>query len=173
MAFVVQALAADHDRSTFDCGEPDLDEFLRKYARQNQERGIGRTFVAVPEGERRVVAFYTLAASSVAFTNVPEELRRRLPRYPIPVAHLGRLATCRTVQGRGLGEAMLIDALARTIRIANDLGIAAVEVRAKTERARGFYERYGFRSLLDDTLHLFLPLETGRRALASSTTAGT
>jgi len=101
-------------------------------------------------------------AASVIIANIPEELRRRLPRYPIPVLHLRRLATCRSVQGQGLGEAMLIDALARTIRIAGDLGIAAVEVRAKTKRARTLYQRYGFQSLLDDALRLFLPLETAR-----------
>ena len=166
MPFVVQPLTADHDRTSFDCGEPDLDEFIRRYARQNQERGIGRTFVAVPEGERRVVAFYTLAAGSVAFAHVPDELRRRLPRYPIPVARLARLATCRSVRGRGLGGAMLVDALARTVRIGKELGIAAVVVEAKTGAARGFYERYGFETLLDDALHLFLPIATARSLVA-------
>ena len=165
MAFQVQPLAAGHDREGFDCGEPALNEYLRRYARQNQDRGIGRTFVAVPEAGVRVVGFYTLAAGSVEFDEVPEHLRRRLPRYPVPVAHLGRLATCLTVRGTGLGEALLFDAVLRTFRAADAIGIVAMEVWAKTERARGFYGRYGFESLADDPLHLYLPLATAREVL--------
>ncbi|HET9985176.1 MAG TPA: GNAT family N-acetyltransferase [Longimicrobiales bacterium] len=165
MPFVIEPLSAVHDRDAFDCGEPALNEYLKRYARQNQERGVGRTFVAVPEGERRIVGFYTLSAGSVAFSDVPEPLRRRLPRYPMPIAHLGRLATCRSVPGRGLGEALLFDALRRTVQIAIGLGVVAVEVWAKTDRARGFYERYGFESLVDDRRHLYLPLATVEQVL--------
>jgi ribosomal protein S18 acetylase RimI-like enzyme len=160
MPFVIEPLSTAHDRDAFDCGEPALNEYLKRYARQNHERGVGRTFVAVPAANRRVVGFYTLSAGSVAFSDAPERLRKRLPRYPIPVAHLGRLATCQSVQGRGLGEALLFDALGRTAKIADVLGIVAVEVRAKNDRARGFYEKYGFESLLDDGQHLYLPLAT-------------
>jgi GNAT superfamily N-acetyltransferase len=162
MRFVIQSLDDGHDRDRFACGEHALDEYLRRYARQNQDRGVSRTFVAVPEGERSVAGFYSLAAGSVAFESVPDTLRRRLPRYPVPVAHLARLATCRSVRGQGLGEALLFDALRRTLRVTQEIGIAAVDVWAKTERARAYYERYGFRSLQDDELHLFLPLDTVR-----------
>jgi ribosomal protein S18 acetylase RimI-like enzyme len=165
MAYVIQLLSRRHDRSAFDCGEAALNEYLQRYARQNQERGIGRTFVAVPENELRVVGFYTLVAGAVAFENVPEEVRRQLPRYPVPVAHLGRLGVCRSAQGQGLGEALLTDALQRVLGLADDLGIFAVEARAKSERARGFYERYGFASLLDNQPHMYLPLKTIRDAL--------
>lgn len=165
MAFVIEPLTRAHERNAFDCREPALNEYLRQYARQNQERGVGRTFVAVPEGGLRVVGYYTLAAGSVEFANVPEGLRRRLPRYPIPVAHLGRLATCQSVRGQGLGEALLFDALQRTIRVADEMGVVAVEVWAKTEGARTFYEKYGFESLIDDRLHLYLPLATARQVL--------
>jgi GNAT superfamily N-acetyltransferase len=160
--FVIQLLNERHDRDPFDCGEPALNEYLRRYARQNQERGVSRTFVAVPESEPPVVGFYSLAAGSVAFEYVPSPLRRRLPRYPVPVAHLARLATCQSVRGQGLGEALLFDALQRALRAAEEIGIVAVDVRAKTERARAYYERYGFRSLADDESHLFLPLDTVR-----------
>jgi ribosomal protein S18 acetylase RimI-like enzyme len=165
--FVIQSLSDRHERDRFDCGEPPLNDYLRRYARQNQERGVSRTFVALPEGEQVVVGFYSLAAGSVAFESVPDALRRRLPRYPVPVAHLGRLATCRSVRGRGLGEALLFDALQRTLRVAEEIGIVAVDVRAKTERARAYYERYSFRSLTDDDLHMFLPLDTARRLFPS------
>jgi GNAT superfamily N-acetyltransferase len=161
--FIVQPLTPAHDRVSFDCGGHALNEFLRRYARQNDDRGIGRTFVAVPVGESQVVGFYTLSAGGVEFREIPDHLRRRLPRYPIPVAHLGRLATCLSVRGQGLGEALLIDAIERTCRIADEIGIVAIEVRAKDDRVRTFYEKYGFQSLLDDPLHLYLPLATARR----------
>ena len=165
MAFIIEALARSHERGAFTCGEPALDEYLLKYARQNHDRGLGRTFVAVRVGEKRVAGYYTLAAGSVAFADVPEHLRQRFPRYPVPVAHLGRLATCRSVRGQGLGEALLIDALKRTLRVADELGMVAMEVWAKTDQARSFYQKYGFERLVDDPLHLYLPLATARRVL--------
>lgn len=165
VAFIIESLRRDHAREAFDCGEPGLNEYLTRYARQNDARGLGRTYVAVPEGEDRVVGYYTLSAGGVAFAELPDHLRRRLPRYPIPVAHLGRLATCRSVRGQGLGEALLVDALKRSLRVADELGIMALEVRAKTDQAKAFYEKYGFEALLDDPLHLYLPLATARRAL--------
>lgn len=160
MTFAVEALDERHERGRFDCGEPALNTFLQRYARQNQARGVSRTFVATPEGESVVVGFYSIAAGAVAFSEIPEHLRRRLPRYPIPVVHLGRLATCLSVRGLGLGEALLFDALQRAARVSAELGIAAVEVWAKEERARAFYRRYGFESLTDDPLHLYLPIDT-------------
>ncbi len=165
MSFVIEPLSDRHNREAFDCGEPALNEFLRRYARQNQARGVSRTFVAVREGEQEVLGFYSLAAGAVAFETIPEALRRRLPRYPVPVAHLGRLATCRSVQGQGLGEVLLFDALARTLRVAAEVGVVAVDVWAKTDRALAYYQRYGFQSLSDDELHLYLPLDTVRRVL--------
>ena len=164
MAFVVQPLAGGHDRSAFTCGEPALDEYLRRYAGQSERTGIGRTFVAVPESERRVVGFYTLTAGSVAFESLPDA-GARLPRYAVPVAHVARLGVCRSVQGGGLGGALLVDALGRVAHAAESLGIHAVEVRAKSEAARRFYERFELVSLKDDPLHLYLPLATVREML--------
>jgi predicted GNAT family N-acyltransferase len=163
--YVIELLRRDHDREAFDSGVPALDEYLSRYARQNAERGLGRTYVAVRSGEARVVGYYTLSAGAVTFAEVPDHLRRRFPRSPVPVVHLGRLATCRSVRGEHLGEALLLDALGRSLRVAHDLGIVVVEVRAKTERAKTFYGKYGFEPLIDDPLHLYLPLGTARQAL--------
>jgi GNAT superfamily N-acetyltransferase len=165
VAYVIEPLTRNHERAGFDCGEPALNDFLARYARQNEERGLSRTYVAVPEGERRVVGYYTLSAGAVQFAEVPEHLRRRFPRYPVPVAHLGRLATCQSVRGQGLGGVLLVDALKRSLRVADELGVVAMEVWAKTERARAFYAKYGFVALEDDPLHLYLPLETARQVL--------
>lgn len=165
MAYVIEPLTRRHERAGFDCGEPALNEYLARYARQNEEKGLGRTYVAVPQGEKRVVGYYTLSAGAVQFADVPEHLRQRFPRYPIPVSHLGRLATCQSIRGQGLGEVLLIDALKRSVRVAVEFGVVAMEIWAKTERARSFYARYGFVSLEDDPLHLYLPLATARQAL--------
>jgi len=155
---IIEPLSSQHDRSTFDCGEPSLNTYLRQYARQNDEKGLGRTYVAVASGETRVEGYYTISTGAVTFEQVPE----KLPRYPIPVVHLGRLAVGLHTQGKGLGEVLLIDALKRAAQASEQLGIYAVEVYAINEGARSFYLRYGFTPLLDQ-LHLYLPMKTIRK----------
>jgi GNAT superfamily N-acetyltransferase len=160
MSVIIESLNKRHERDNFDCGEESLNIFLRQYARQNNERGFGRTFVAVESGRTEVLGYYTLSSGSVSFSVIAE----KVPRYPIPVAHLGRLATGKKAQGRGLGELLLIDALARCVAAANELGIYAVELYALTDKAKSFYLRYGFVPLQDDELHLYLPIETLRKS---------
>lgn len=160
---VIEPLDPSHDRSTFACGQLTLDDHLRRFAGQNQRLGISRTFVARLPDDPRVVGYHTIAAGAVRVADLPEEYRRRLPRHPVPVAHLGRLAVDRTWHGRRLGERLLIDALTRIARIADGLGIHAVEVLAIDETARGFYRRYGFVELRDDPRHLYLPMRTVQR----------
>ena len=148
-----------HDRASFDCGEPSLNTYLKQYARQNDEKGLGRTYVAIEPGQHRVEGYYTISTGAVKFDDVPA----KLPRYPVPVVHLGRLAIDIGSQGKGLGELLLLDALKRASRAADQLGIYAVEVRALNDGARRFYRKYGFTSLLDDELHLYLPMKTIRK----------
>lgn len=161
-----EPLSKTHERTNFQSGEPALDEFLTRYARQNQDMDISRTFVATPSGSRRVAGFYTLSTGSLEAASLPEEVRRRLPRYPIPVIHLGRLAVDGNFAGRGLGEQLLLDALQRSLLVAETAGAFAMEVVAKSERAREFYLRFGFRDMEDDALHLYLPMKTVRQALS-------
>jgi ribosomal protein S18 acetylase RimI-like enzyme len=155
--WVIEPLARDHERSAFDSGEPALNEFLKKLARQQQEKFVGRTFIAVLAGSKRVLGFYTLSAGSIAAQNMPTNLRRKLPKYPVPVARLGRLAVDISVEGRGLGSALLRDALLRAARIATtEMGIVAVVVDAKNDAAKTFYEKYGFIPFADSPLSLFM-----------------
>jgi GNAT superfamily N-acetyltransferase len=156
---IIEPLSSKHDRSSFDCGEPSLNTYLRQYARQNDEKGLGRTYVAVEPGQTRVEGYYTISTGAVTFEQVPE----KLPRYPIPVVHLGRLAVDLSAQGKGLGELLLIDALKRATLAAEQLGIYAVEVRALNDSAQRFYLKYGFTPLLDDELHLYLSMKTIRK----------
>jgi GNAT superfamily N-acetyltransferase len=161
-SWVIEPLARGHDRATFDCGEVALNDFLRTLARQQQDKHLGKTFVAVPEpGDAKVLGFYTVSAGNIQFEHLPPELQRRLPRYPVPIARLGRLAVDRSIRGKGLGAALLRDALLRVARVASaELGILGVVVDAKNAEARKFYERYGFASLPDHPLTLVILTKT-------------
>jgi len=161
--WVIQKLSAVHDRSTRECGNESLDEFLKKYAGQNQRLGMSQTYVAVQVGSNHVEGYYTISSGSVEFANIPEELRKGVPRYPIPVAHLGRLAVAKIAQGRGLGQLLLLDAMERIVRAADSIGIHAIEVWAKDAAARSFYTKYGFIPLSDGALHLYISLKTVRK----------
>ena len=160
---VIEPLDDTHDLAAFRCGQPSLDDYLRRYAGQNQRRGIGRTFVACDPSNRRTVGYHTIAAGAVRFTSLPAATRRRLPRYPIAVALLGRLAVDEIWQGRRLGESLLIDALTRVVNVADRIAIHAIEVVAIDDDARTFYEHYGFTPLIDDPRHLYLPVNVVRK----------
>ena len=125
------------------------------------------TYVAVPLDEPTAVAgFYTLSATAVRLRSVPTEVARRLPRYPdVPATLIGRLAVSQDHQGLGLGEHLLIDALARSVRASETVGSVAVIVDAKDDRAKGFYLHYGFIPLPDQPVRLFLPMKTIERLL--------
>lgn len=158
--WTIERLRREHQRAPFRCGEPALDEYLHKYAHQNDEKGIGRTFVATRPGDLVVLGYSTLRSGSVSTTVLQEADRRHLPTYPVPVVHLGRLAVDQSMQGRRLGEALLVDALRRAEAASRDVAAYAVEVIAIHERARGFYLKYGFREMTDDRLHRYLAMKT-------------
>lgn len=158
---LVERLAELHNRVAFDCGEASLNNYLQRYARQNAARGISLTYVAVSDDAPSVImGYYTLASSAIAHAALPEGAK--LPRYPVPAVLIARLAVDRNIQGSGVGTLLLMDSLHRIGRSANEMGIYAIEVHALHERARAFYEHYNFSPLLDDSLHLYLPLQTAR-----------
>lgn len=158
-------LDRSHSRADFDCGKPALDNFIRTLVNTYEKRSLGRTFVAVRPGEMRVDGYYTLASGSISFENLPKGSAKKLPKHPVPVVLLARLAVDLGSRGKGLGEKLLLDALQRSFKLGEELGIHAVEVDAIDEDARGFYAKYGFVPLLDRPLHLFLPIATIRQAL--------
>lgn len=159
MKYIIEPLGAQHNRDEFDSEEPSLDDFLKYYARQNDSKGLGKTFVAVLPEQTRVFAYYTISSSSLAFDNLPE----KLPRYPVPVVHLGRLAVDKTAKGQGLGVFLLLDAFRCSLKVADELGIYAVEVRALSEQAKNFYLKFGFGELNDDKFHLYLTMRKIRK----------
>jgi GNAT superfamily N-acetyltransferase len=156
----VQALEKAHRRDGFDCGDAALNEYLLHYVGQDTRRSLTRAFVLTRDGEPDVHGYYTLAATSVSREKFPERQALKLPQYPIPAVLLGRLAVARSVQGCGLGEHLLIDALKRVARASATIGVHAVLVDAKTEHASLFYRRFGFAPLPEQARTLFLPMAT-------------
>ena len=157
---VVEPLAAHHDRASFTCGEPALDVYIRRQASQDVRRRVAQVFVALGDVPGSIAGYYTLSAASFQKSRLPQALAKRLPHYPVPAVVLGRLAVDRTRQGRGLGEALLLDAIRRVVRAGTTIAVYAMIVDAKNDRAQAFYERYGFRAFADEQRRLFLPLET-------------
>ena len=163
MSWEVQALAPDHERKDFCCGEAQLDAYIRVLARQHGRKNLGRTYVAVGPGSKRVQGYYTLSASSVAFVHAADALRNKLPRYPLPTALLGKLAVAQSARGQGLGAFLLLDALHRIVEIGGQMAVFAVEVHALNDGAKAFYTKYGFQEFEDQPSHLFLPMSTARQ----------
>ena len=156
----VERLRSEHNRDNFDSDEPNLNEFLKRYARQNDEKGLGRTYIAVSdENPLEIAGYYTLSSGAVEFEKIVENL----PKYPVPVVHLGRLAVSVSVQGFGIGKLLFFDALRRTMKVADEIGVFAVEVYALNQSAKRFYLKYGFTELTDDEFHLYLPMKKLRK----------
>lgn len=164
-----EAIGKHHDRKSFDCGSPELNAYLDRYARQNHEAGAAKTFVAVAANEpARVLGFYTISPGALAFAQVPSQLTRKLGRYEVPVFRLGRLAVARDLQGQGLGGELLLAAGKRALSVASVVGGIALAIDAKDDRAAIWYQRFAALALLDDPLKLILPLEVIRQTLARS-----
>lgn len=156
-----------HDREAFECGEPALNDFLRRHARKSHDLGGAKTFLAVADADnRQVFGFYSLSPASVEYARTPEVIRRKLARYDVPVFRLGRLAVARSWQGRGLGGQLLLLAGRRCLRAAVEVGGVALLIDAKNAPVARWYESYGALSLSDTPLSLLLPLSTLHAALA-------
>jgi GNAT superfamily N-acetyltransferase len=161
-----EALTRQHTRADFDCGVAALNEYLRRYARQNHETGGAKTFVAVPpKVPATILGYYTISPGAVAFAKAPAALTKKLGRYELPVFRLGRLAVSLTMQGQGLGGDLLLAAGERALAVAREVGGVALAIDAKDHRAAQWYERFGAVRLLDDPLKLVSPLETIAAAL--------
>jgi GNAT superfamily N-acetyltransferase len=155
-------LDARHDSSGFSCREEALDEYLHRFALINQQNGSSRTFVTLAEGAK-IAGYYSLAASQILFADAPERVRKGLGRYPVPVILLAKLAVDVRWQGKGLGACLLRDAVTRIIEASNIVGVRAILVNAKNERASSFYEQYGFKTLQGNPLNLSLLLKDGKK----------
>ena len=161
----IEPLSDDHERGAFSCGKAFLDVFLQTQAGQYARKDIGRTFVAVRAGARLVIGYYTLAASALDFLHLPPDLRKKLPKHPVPAILLGRLAVASSARGQGLGSELLLDASHRVLRIASEIGVFAVHTHAIDDEAKAFYTHLGFLPLLDQERHLIVPITTIRKGV--------
>jgi len=157
-----EKLTQAHDLSQFQCGEPNLDDWLKRRAFQNEETGASRTYVIL--SGQQVAGYYALAAGAAAHANAPGRVRRNMPN-PVPVMVIGRLAIDLRYQGRGIGSALLKDAVLRTAQAAEIAGIRAVLVHAISESAKRFYEKKGFTSSPVDPMTLMITLTDAANAL--------
>lgn len=165
--WVIEPLGKRHDRAPFNCGVTALNRYLREQARQDAARHVAVPFVLVREGDKVVRGYYTLSSSGVDLGDLPADVAKRLPSYPVvPVTLLGRLALDRTCRGQGHGERLLVDALRRSLQAADQVGSAAVIVDAKDAAARDFYLHFDFLPFPGQRQRLFLPMTTIARLFA-------
>jgi GNAT superfamily N-acetyltransferase len=164
MSFRVEKLGEAHRVEDFDCGVDEQNHYLQEVAWQNMQLGYGVTYVAVDETSGNVTGFYALASGHVEFENLPEDFQSTegLPRYPAPTVLLGQLGVDLSAQGRGLGKALLAHSIEKAVQVSEVVGAVAVEVHTGSEKARSFYERYGFVQMQDSPDHLFLSMEVAR-----------
>jgi len=162
-ALRIEKLNRTHFVEAFRCGQPALDRFLIRHALQAQQANSSQTYVAVDDGE--VVGFYTMVAGEVRHPDAPARIVRGMPRNPIPLLVLARLAVHTKAQGHGLGAGLLLDALGRTLQVADLIGIRALAVHAKDERAAAFYRHFGFTASPTDSRHLFMLVKDIRLAV--------
>ena len=152
-----EPLARHHELNEFACGEPALDEWLKRHARAANASESARVFVVTTDDDAMVVGYYALAAAQVEPVDAIERARKGQPsRRPVPAVLLARLAVDHRHQGAGLGRSLLQDVLLRCVEAADAIGVRVLLVHAKHERAKSWYERYGFEESPTDPLHLMM-----------------
>jgi len=150
-----------HDRKSFDCGDPSMNDFLRRYARQSHESGAAKTFLAIDNADSKtILGFYSLAPGALAYADTPETVRRGLARHDVPGFRLARIAIDLRWQGQGLGGQLLVAAARRCLRAAVEVGGVVLIIDAKNDRAARWYTSYGAVPLSNKALTLVMPLAT-------------
>jgi GNAT superfamily N-acetyltransferase len=150
----IEKLRREHLLDGFDCGKEDLNRFLKRQAWSNQQAHGAQTYVLAKE--LRVLGYYSLAAGSIVHDQATERVKKGLARHPIPIILLARLAVDVSIHGKGVGSALLKDALQRAAHAADTIGARALLVHAKDDAARAFYEHFTFESSPSDPYHLLL-----------------
>ena len=157
-----EPLSTAHNSEAFDCGEPVLNDWLKRRALKNEDSGASRTFVVCQDDN--VAGYYVLATGSVMHKDAPSKIKRNMPE-PAPVMILGRLAVDKNAQSMGIGRGLLKDAILRTITVAKQAGIKALLVHALSDKARKFYLRCGFIESPLDPMILMITLKDAQHHL--------
>ena len=148
-----------HDRNGFDCGVPELNNYLKHLAEQHRRKGVSTPFVLVDtDAPNEILGYYCLSAAQVDAAVLRESDRKKLPRYPVPCFRMGRLAIRKDRHGQGIGKLLLACAVDRCLKARSDVAAYALIVDAKDENARQFYEHYGFVAFSDEPMTLYLGL---------------
>lgn len=150
----IEKLKQAHAVEKFTCGQPDLDRFLIRHALKAQQMNSSQTYVGL--SGKTVIGFYTIVAGEVRHADAPERVAKGMPRHPIPLLILARLAVHSEWQGRGIGAGLLLDALGRTLQVADMIGVRSLAVHAKDNSAAAFYRHFGFIPSPTDSHHLFM-----------------
>lgn len=163
----IKALNKTHDRNGFDCGNTDLNNFLKKTARQAADKNLSRTFVLTDGEDLRILGFFAITPCAVNILDVPEKERKKYPlQQGLPAVRLARLAVGLQHRGKGFGEVLLAEAMSITARVAESVGAIGLFVDAKDDAAKSFYEKYGFVvTNSGKPSQLFLPLASILAAL--------
>jgi GNAT superfamily N-acetyltransferase len=168
-SFIAEPLGPEHDRASFTCESEALERYLKQQANQDIRKDLSITYVLVPSGDRRRIAgYYTLCSDTILIDDLPAELvlKLRLPRYrTIPATLIGRLARDLAFKGKGLGELLLSNALRLAWQVSQTVGSWAVTVDAKDDKARKFYEDFGFTPFADTPRRLYMPMKTVGRCI--------
>jgi len=159
--YIISHLDTKHHKADFKCGIHALDEYLKTQASQDYKKNVAVPYVLTQQDSEQVLGYYSLSSIGIFCGDLPPEFIKKLPRYPIlPGVLLGRLAVDKNFHGKKIGEYLLIDALKRSVTVSEQIGIVAVIVDAKNEKAKSFYKNYEFIELPDNNHRLFLPLGT-------------
>jgi GNAT superfamily N-acetyltransferase len=156
----IEILSKIHKRTEFDCGDTELNYYLHKIARQHITKGISKTFVLIDTANStKIIAYMSLVVCEIYANDIPHNWKKKYPQK-IPAAKLARLAVLENEQRKGYGELLVVDAMKKTLNVSNSIGIAGLFVDAKHERAKAYYNQFGFLSLPNQLDNLFLPLSS-------------
>ena len=159
--YQIEPLEKKHIKTEFKCGIDALDQYLKTQAGQDIKKNVAVTHVLTAEDAEKILGFYTLSSIGIFPGDLPANVVKKLPRYPVlPGVLIGRLAVDEDCRGQGLGLYLLMDALKRSLAVSTQIGIVAVIVDAKNEKMITFYKQYGFIALPNNNHRLFLPLST-------------
>jgi len=150
----IEKLNRTHAVEEFTCGQPELDRFLIRHALQAQQMNSSQTYVGL--SGKTVIGYYTIVAGEVRHTEAPPRVVKGMPRHPVPLLVLARLAVHGEWQGRGIGAGLLLDALGRTLQVADIIGVRSLAVHAKDAKAAEFYRHFGFVPSPADSRHLLM-----------------
>ncbi|MDE3105911.1 MAG: GNAT family N-acetyltransferase [Acidobacteriota bacterium] len=159
----VEKLRIDHAIDVFDCGQADLNQWLRKHALQNIAAGGAQTYLGLFGND--VAGYYSLAVGAVEHAVAPERMKKGVARHPVPVMLLARLAVDTRFQRQGVGYSLLQDAIRRTLAAAEIAGIRALVVHAKDDAAAAYYEQFGFERSVTDRFHLMALLKDMKKLI--------